>query len=142
MIEDQRHSPKLLIGIAGGLIAVIALFMTYQWMIASNAEDLPQHQADALPAKAAPAEAVKAPPAAASEAAANTVKLVEEDILKAPVPENASLAKEEVTKLQDIQLQLSEQEKSLNAQHADADQLIKLKEEQIKLLEAQLAQKP
>lgn len=64
MFEDQRHSPKLLIGIVGGLIAVIALFLTYQWMMASNAEDLPPHQADAAPVKAAPAETVK-PPAAA-----------------------------------------------------------------------------
>ena len=54
-------------------------------------------------------------------------------------PENASLAKEEVAKLDDIQSQLKEQEKSLQAQHKDADELVKLKEEQIKLLEAQLA---
>ena len=58
------------------------------------------------------------------------------------MPENAALAKEEIAKLEDIQSQLTEQEKTLKAQHTDADQLIKLKEEQIKLLEAQLSQKP
>lgn len=141
MFEDQRHSPKLLIGIIGGLIAVIALFLTYQWMIASNAEDLPPHQADAAPVKAAPAETAK-PPAAASEAVSTAAKLADQDILQAPVPENAALAKEEIAKLEDIQSQLTEQEKTLKAQHTDADQLIKLKEEQIKLLEAQLSQKP
>ena len=46
-----------------------------------------------------------------------------------------------MAKLDDIQSQLNEQEAMLKAQHADADELITLKEEQIKLLEAQLAQK-
>lgn len=140
MIEDQRHSPKLLIGIAGGLAAVIVLFLAYQWIMSSNTENLPQHQADLAPVQAAPVAAA-APPAAASEASVNTPKLIEDDVLQAPVPENASLAKEELAKLEDLQSQLSEQEQTLKAQHADADQLIKLKEEQLKLLEAQLAQK-
>lgn len=140
MIEDQRHSPKLLIGIAGGLAAVIVLFLAYQWIMSSNTENLPPHQADLAPVQAAPAAAA-APPAAASEASVNPPKLIEDDVLQAPVPENASLAKEELAKLEDLQSQLSEQEQTLKAQHADADQLIKLKEEQLKLLEAQLAQK-
>ena len=38
-------------------------------------------------------------------------------------------------------MQLKDQEAMLKAQHADADDLVALKEEQIKLLEAQLAQK-
>lgn len=132
MIEDRNHNPKLLIGIAGGLIAVIAIFLAYQWFIASNVENRPTHEtelATPAPVKAKPAEAV---PLAEAEP---TQKLIEEDILQAPVPENASIAK-----LDDIQLQLAAQESTLKAQHADADQLLKLKEEQIKLLEAQLAQ--
>ena len=48
--------------------------------------------------------------------------------------------KEEAAKLDDIQSQLKEQEDLLKAQHSDADQLIQLKEEQIKLLEAQLTE--
>lgn len=137
MIEDRNHNPKLLIGIAGGLIAVIAIFLAYQWFIASNVENRPTYETElTTPAqvKAKPAEAV---PLAEAEP---TQKLIEEDILQAPVPENASIAKEEIAKLDDIQLQLAEQENTLKAQHADADQLLKLKEEQIKLLEAQLAQ--
>ncbi|HFF4773957.1 TPA: hypothetical protein ACGC33_002258, partial [Acinetobacter baumannii] len=47
---------------------------------------------------------------------------------------------EEVSKLNDIHRQLQDQEATLKAQHADADQLIKLKEEQVKLLEAQVKQ--
>ena len=45
-----------------------------------------------------------------------------------------------VSKLEDIHRQLKDQEATLKAQHADADQLTKLKEEQVKLLEAQLKQ--
>jgi hypothetical protein len=61
-------------------------------------------------------------------------------VLKEPVPAQESLAKEEVSKLEDIHRQLKDQEATLKAQHADADQLTKLKEEQVKLLEAQLKQ--
>lgn len=68
------------------------------------------------------------------------IQLVEESILKAAVPNNESLAKEEIAKLDDIQHQLKDQKQELQAQHHDADTLIKLKEEQIKLLEAQLLQ--
>lgn len=66
--------------------------------------------------------------------------MVDEALLQDAVPENPSLAKEELAKLDDIQAQLNDQKQALNQQHADADALIKLKEEQIKLLEAQLAQ--
>ena len=67
------------------------------------------------------------------------VELVKESILKDKIPENTSLAKEEVAKLEDIQKQLDDQQQNLKSQHADADQLIKLKEEQIKLLQQQIA---
>ena len=45
-----------------------------------------------------------------------------------------------MAKLDDIQNQLNDQRALLKQQHNDADELIKLKEEQIKILEAQLAQ--
>jgi uncharacterized coiled-coil protein SlyX len=92
----------------------------------------------ALPAEASSAQAEIEEISAASAAE----PLITEDILKAPIPQNASLAKEEEARLADLQLQLAEQEKTLQAQHADADQLIKLKEQQLKLLEQQLAETP
>lgn len=73
------------------------------------------------------------------DASSNTA-LVDEKIVEQAIPQNESLAKDELSKLKDIQTQLDQQTMSLNAQHQDADQLIKLKQEQIKLLEAQLAQ--
>ena len=70
-----------------------------------------------------------------------TIQLVDESILKTATPNDPALAKEEMAKLEDIQTQLHDQENILKAQHNDADQLITLKEEQIKLIEAQLVQK-
>ena len=66
--------------------------------------------------------------------------LVEEKLLTEPIPEHTILAKEEVDKQTDIQQQLLEQEKLLQQQNLTADELIRLKEQQIKLLEQQLAE--
>lgn len=137
MTLDQRNSPKLLLGIMGGLVAIIALFLAYQWFFATSNETLPEHEGASL---TAPAKAEK-PAEPLAQAEQKTIQLVDEKILKEAVPENESLAKEEVAKLDDIQSQLNEQKAMLKAQHADTDELIALKEEQIKLLEAQLAQK-
>lgn len=143
MTLNQSENSKLIWMIAGGLTALILLLLTYLW-IGSNTEE----NASATPTATVPtqkkeiAASVTASPQAveqstASEPVAST--LIDEKILKDEIPKNASLAKEEVAKLDDIQKQLNEQEKNLASQHSDADQLIKLKEEQIKLLEQQLA---
>ena len=141
MTLDQRNSPKLLLGITGGLVAIIVLFLAYQWFFATSNETLPEHEGASLTAPVKPAPSTTAEPQAAANSDPETIQLVDEKILKVPVSENASLAKEEVAKLDDIQNQLHEQESMLKAQHTDADELIALKQEQIKLLEAQLAQK-
>ena len=141
MTLDQRNSPKLLLGIMGGLVAIIALFLAYQWFFATSNEILPEHEGASLTAPAKPAAKAEKPTKPLAQAEQKTIPLVDEKILKQAVPENESLAKEEVAKLDDIQSQLNEQETMLKAQHADADELIALKEEQIKLLEAQLARK-
>ena len=136
MTEDQRHNPKLLWAIAGGLIVVIIAVFIFQWMGESdNTAPIETAATTAPAAKSAPAEAT---PLQDDEAAPK--QLVTEDLLKAPVPENPALAKEEVAKLDDIQNQLYDQHTLLKQQHNDSDELIKLKEEQIKILEAQLAQ--
>ena len=136
MTEDQRHNPKLLWAIAGGLIVVIIAVFIFQWMGESdNTAPIETAPTTAPAAKSAPAEAT---PLQDDEAAPK--QLVTEDLLKAPVPENPALAKEEVAKLDDIQNQLYDQHTLLKQQHNDSDELIKLKEEQIKILEAQLAQ--
>ena len=98
----------------------------------------PQPVSTPAPAKPKPAEPLPSSEPLAENASSQ--QLVSENVLKEPVPAQESLAKEEVSKLEDIHRQLKDQEATLKAQHADADQLTKLKEEQVKLLEAQLKQ--
>ena len=142
MSVEQRNNPKLLMGLMGALVTVVALVLLYQWLNASSGEAERMHQEDiaAVPAAKPAAKTEEDTAAAKAPETIEAKALVSNQLLDAPVPENASLAKEEVAKLDDIQVQLNEQKATLDAQHSDADQLIQLKEEQIKLLEAQLAQ--
>ena len=130
--------------IAGGMIAVILLIAIFFWLNSSTnstpANDQ-QNNPVAVKKTEVPAPQVAQPVAQNAVSEPSNLELVNESILKDKVPENGSLAKEEVAKLNDIQTQLNEQEQSLKSQHTDADQLIKLKEEQIKLLEQQIAAK-
>ena len=137
---NQRNSPKLLVGIAGGLVLLIVLFLAYQWLFSSNPQPVkaPETAVSTKPA------VIAEQPAAESVTVADqdTIQLVNEDLLNAAVPQDQSLAKEEVAKLEDIQTQLNDQQQMLSTQHSQADELIRLKEEQIQLLEAQLKAAP
>lgn len=137
---NQRNSPKLLVGIAGGLVLLIVLFLAYQWLFSSNPQPVkvPETAVSTKPA------VIAEQPAAESVTATDpdTIQLVNEDLLNAAVPQDQSLAKEEVAKLEDIQTQLNDQQQMLSTQHSQADELIRLKEEQIQLLEAQLKAAP
>ena len=138
---DQRNNPKLMWMIAGGIIAIIALISVLLWLNQpSDQKPVEPINASATVATNAPTQPPVAQPIeqTTQTAPANTA-LVNESILKDKVPENSSLAKEEVAKLEDIQKQLDEQKSNLDSQHTDADKLIQLKEEQLKILEQQLA---
>lgn len=136
MTSDQRNSPKLLMGIIGGILAIIVLFFAYQWFMSSSREVTTESESinSTVSTPVKPSEPVRSMDE-------KTIQLVDESILKTATPNDPALAKEEVAKLEDIQTQLHDQENILKAQHNDADQLITLKEEQIKLIEAQLVQK-
>ncbi|MFN0295964.1 hypothetical protein ACKVE0_00165 [Acinetobacter albensis] len=136
MTSDQRNSPKLLMGIIGGMVAIIVLFFAYQWFMSSSREVTTESESinSTVSTPLKPSEPVRTMDE-------KTIQLVDESILKTATPNDPALAKEEMAKLEDIQTQLHDQENILKAQHNDADQLIMLKEEQIKLIEAQLVQK-
>lgn len=142
MSVEQRNNPKLLMGIMGALVTVVILVLLYQWLNASpnQTEHMQQEDSAAIPAAKSTAITAEDADVLDTAEALESKALVNGSLLTAPVPENAALAKEEMAKLDDIQVQLNEQKATLDAQHHDADQLIQLKEEQIKLLEAQLAQ--
>ncbi|WP_454665857.1 hypothetical protein [Acinetobacter calcoaceticus] len=137
---QRKQNSKLLWILIGGLSILVVLFLAAQWFFKKTESSAPM--VDPQPVST-PAPAKTTDPSSGSEPvaeAASSQQLVNDDVLKQPVPAQESLAKEEVSKLDDIHSQLKDQEATLKAQHADADQLTKLKEEQVKLLEAQLKQ--
>ncbi len=141
----QPDSSKLLWVIMSGLTLVVVLFFAVQWFWAQkdqpNIDTTPTSVAapDTALATAETVSTAETTTPAASEAVTAPIQLVEESILKDALPINDSLAKEEIAKLGDIQKQLDDQQQSLKQQHNDVDTLVQLKEEQVKLLEAQLA---
>lgn len=64
------------------------------------------------------------------------------DISSTPLPTDPALAAEEIDRHSDEQQRLATQKQTLNQQVTDSNQLIDLKAEQIRLLEAELAQQP
>ncbi|MFY5897452.1 hypothetical protein [Acinetobacter pittii] len=140
---QRKQNSKLLWILIGGLSILVVLFFAAQWFFKKTESSAPLVDPQPVSTPAAPAKPKLADPLPSSEPLAENAssqQLVSENVLKEPVPAQESLAKEEVSKLEDIHHQLKDQEATLKAQHADADQLTKLKEEQIKLLEAQLKQ--
>lgn len=138
MAMRKRDNPRILWGIIGFLTLIIAAIFAYSNFFSTKDESTMNIEttASAAVAKNEP----KLPASELITAETNTSALILDEVLKEAIPENASLAKEEVAKLNDIQSQLKDQEKILKEQHSAADQLIQLKEEQIKLLETQLAE--
>lgn len=139
---QRKQNSKLLWILIGGLSILVVLFFAAQWFLKKTESSAPlvDPQPISTPAPAKPKSAEPLPSSEPLAENASSQKLVSENVLKEPVPAQESLAKEEVSKLEDIHRQLKDQEATLKAQHADADQLTKLKEEQVKLLEAQLKQ--
>lgn len=137
---QRKQNSKLLWILIGGLSILVVLFFAAQWFFKKTESSAPL--VDPQPVStSAPAKPVDPLPSSEPLAEnASSQQLVSENVLKEPVPAQESLAKEEVSKLEDIHRQLKNQEATLKAQHSDADQLTKLKEEQVKLLEAQLKQ--
>ncbi|MBJ9986188.1 hypothetical protein IAE19_12175 [Acinetobacter sp. S40] len=143
MTLEQRHNSRLLWIIIGGISILVLLFFAAQWFFAESQTKSVQTTTQAVEAQT-PVSKPETKPAFPADSSAESEPaphaLIDESILKTPVPDQASLAKEEVAKLDDIQAQLKEQQSTLKAQHQDADTLIKLKQEQVKLLEAQLSE--
>ena len=138
MSTYQTQNAKLLWMIIGGISVVVVLFLAIQWFL-SQKDQQSTTTATQPAATVKQQTAVTAEPTAASSEVAKPIQLVEESIIKEPLPANDSLAKEEIAKLDDIHQQLKDQQQELKQQHDDVDALLKLKEEQVKLLEAQIA---
>lgn len=142
MSSYHTQNSRLLWMIIGGISIIVIIFLGMQWLLAQRSQPMipvPNHPVTekiAIPTQQdTPAEA----PVTPDEPATAPIQLVEDNLSKQPLPTNNMLAKEEIAKLDDIDQQLKEQQQQLKQQHTDADTLLKLKEEQVKLLEAQIA---
>jgi len=139
MSSYQNENSKLLWMIIGGISVVVVLIFAIQWFLSEKHQETsitpikPTIEKTATPSVTATTESAEV----ANETPA-PIQLVEESIVKDPIPANDTLAKEEITKLDDIYQQLKDQQQDLKQQHTDVDTLLKLKEDQVKLLEAQL----
>ena len=143
-MKTNKSNSFLLWIIVGVLFAIcLAVFVWQSWFVTAPTTKIAataQHKTQAPPMAQPVASSEPITTASEPKTTQPTKNLVDDSILKQPVPENPSLAKEEVSKLEDIQKQLKHQEATLKAQHSDSDKLIRLKQEQIKLLEQQLAE--
>lgn len=139
MALEHNHNSKLMWIIVGSLAAIVSLAAFWLWYTAqlpSNSQENITSETLITPKQEQPVQTTT--DIIKEEASINTNALVEEDILKDPIPQNLTLAQDEIAKLDDIQKQLAEKLNIIEAQKADADALIQLKEEQIRLLEEQL----
>ena len=140
MSVDQANQSNLIWKISGALSAMIIVAAAFMYLQSKNEPTAVEQTPPAIQKK--PAEQVVVPvqveEAASQPTVEDTKALVNESILKDEVPTNPSLAKEEISKLEDIQDQLLTQQTMLVEQEKNAEELIKLKEEQIQILEEQL----
>lgn len=140
MSVDQANQSNLIWKISGALSAMIIVAAAFLYLQSKNEPTAVKQTPPAIQKK--PAEQVVVPvqveEAASQPTVEDTKALVNESILKDEVPTNPSLAKEEISKLEDIQDQLLTQQTMLVEQEKNAEELIKLKEEQIQILEEQL----
>ncbi|MCX0339129.1 hypothetical protein [Acinetobacter radioresistens] len=139
-VTVQKNNSNLLWFIAGVITAIIVMIALYFWLLQDQSPAVSQpvevKQSTSKPMNAVPSDQSE------PQQAKQGPSLVDDQLLNEPVHPAPALAKEEITKLDDIQNQLKQQQALLQEQHTSADKLIQLKEEQIKLLEAQLAQQP
>lgn len=128
----QRQKTTLLWGIVATLSAIITAALGYIYYSKQAAAHLtpsnilhPQNQ-------------LHSDQAHQQESSSTATTLLSQDLLQTSLPSTTALAKDELSRLDDVQQRLNQQENILKAQLKDADQLIKLKQEQIHLLEQQL----
>lgn len=141
MSHQPRHRSNLLWPILGILLVIVMAISAYVawWLPQTQHKPVTQSQTAQNPTQPASHVAIEH---AASEAFVPTPNavLIDESVLQEDIPTEPSLAKEEIAKQEDLQQQLQTQEKMLQQQNLTADELIRLKEQQIELLEAQLRQ--
>ena len=143
---DPANPNRLLLigalcGAAAVLLLVIAILIGY-WLGRSSQPSVDAGAATAAAATSTTAS-TGADPAQLPAVRIEPVPTATVDpALSTPLPTDPALAAEEVDRLSDEQQRLDAQKQTLSQQVTDSNQLIELKAEQIRLLEAELAKTP
>ncbi len=124
----------LLLGALGGamaiLLLVIAILIGY-WLGRTSQPNAVQ-----------PTQTAHTPSSPATPASLLPAVVTDDPLIATPLPADPALAAEEIDRHSDQQQQLTTQKQTLSQQVTDSNQLIELKAEQIRLLEAELAKQP
>lgn len=143
---DPTNPNRLLLigalcGAAAVLLLVIAILIGF-WLGRSSQPNTQEPAAVPSVAAAPTHEPTLLPPVITDPLAAPVTMDDLDPLLTAPLPTDPALAAEEVDRLSDEQQRLAAQKQTLSQQVTDSNQLIELKAEQIRLLEAELAKAP
>lgn len=140
-----------LAGAAAVLLLVLAVLIGY-WLGRSSQPSVDTAATQPADTAATRAESTFLPPViteplaepvtAANTDPLSTDPLSSDPLVTASLPADPALAAEEVDRHSDEQQRLANQKQTLNQQVGDSNQLIELKAEQIRLLEAELAKQP
>ena len=122
-----NSSSRLLLGI----VAILLIISTGIFIWSQSATTSSHSQISHSPPMAQPLPKEQ-------QVKAQNIKLIDESINQKQVLDSSVATKEEISKLADIEDQLKQQELLLKEQHQNADELIKLKQQQLALLEAQV----
>ncbi len=141
MARNKKENSSLIWWIIGVLCIFTLGIISYFWWVDPSEQTTKETKTNVPKIEKQQTKPVSNVTQQATQPAASTAMatLVDSKIMDQAIPQNETLAKDEIAKLEDIQKQLNDQTSTLKSQHHDADQIIKLKEEQIKLLEAQIA---
>lgn len=141
---DELKGNNMVLLIAGVITIIFAIALGVYYYLAQAEPEITTPEAVSLPKVETPAVSEPTVASSAVSAAVPSVPeepfdgLIEQSIISQPIPTDPALVKDEIKQLEDIKSQLTEQEALLKQQHADADKLIKLKEQQIEELHKQL----
>ncbi|RYZ85546.1 MAG: hypothetical protein EOP04_15725 [Proteobacteria bacterium] len=134
-MQDPEQTPKskrwiIMIGV---VIAAFILYYIASYAVGINSTDNEERRDP--PPSSSMSQTNEATQSKAVKPSGNSI--IDTNLLTAPVPQDATVAQEEISKLQDQQAQLAERKTSLQEQLNDSDKLIELKEKYLADLQAE-----
>ena len=136
-MQDPEQTPKskrwiIMIGV---VVAAFILYYIASYAVGINSTDKEERRDP--PPSSSMSQTNEKTLSHLDESQAPSNSIIDTSLLTAPVPQDATLAQEEISSLQDQQAQLAERKTSLQEQLNDSDKLVELKEKYLADLQAQ-----